>query len=345
MHSNAYVVYWCLISRPFGINQTSMPWLFLPNTDNWTHSTSEWVLLLVRNCPSRYSVANARCKKLFDFVYSAMMPPSAFSGITPGRRKLQCWRWSLEEIMKPLTTCRSCCMEAGWLQISITWAMLVWFSLEVSELVACLAFTRGGITTEVSGSSLRVPCHQCLPLICWCFPSGHFEHPPYNEDTKRSCYHVRNLEVFRLKQVFVLFCLCAIYSTSEPALTSLPYSSRNLWTSCCPTTGPAIFITMATCAGFCGRSNTSVRKWSHPLLGVPLQKKSCTRLSPPIGLLLTCMSSLLPNSITRCVRLSGSGILSSMAYHLCIHRVCSAVYLAGFWGKPWQENNQVSLAW
>lgn len=30
---------------------------------------------------------------------------------------------------------------------------------------------------------------------------GHFEHPPYNNDTKRSCYHVRNLEVFRLKQL------------------------------------------------------------------------------------------------------------------------------------------------
>jgi lariat debranching enzyme len=30
---------------------------------------------------------------------------------------------------------------------------------------------------------------------------GHFEKPPYTEDTKRSVYHVRNLETFRLKQV------------------------------------------------------------------------------------------------------------------------------------------------
>ncbi|XP_014671150.1 PREDICTED: lariat debranching enzyme B-like [Priapulus caudatus] len=30
---------------------------------------------------------------------------------------------------------------------------------------------------------------------------GHFEKPPYGEDTKRSVYHVRNLEVFRLKQL------------------------------------------------------------------------------------------------------------------------------------------------
>jgi hypothetical protein len=30
---------------------------------------------------------------------------------------------------------------------------------------------------------------------------GHFEHPPYSEDTRRSAYHVRALEIFRLKQV------------------------------------------------------------------------------------------------------------------------------------------------
>ena len=33
------------------------------------------------------------------------------------------------------------------------------------------------------------------------YMKGHFEHPPYNDDTKRSAYHVRNLEVFRMKQV------------------------------------------------------------------------------------------------------------------------------------------------
>uniref|UniRef100_A0A8D8YS11 Lariat debranching enzyme n=1 Tax=Cacopsylla melanoneura TaxID=428564 RepID=A0A8D8YS11_9HEMI len=30
---------------------------------------------------------------------------------------------------------------------------------------------------------------------------GHFEKAPYTEQTKRSCYHIRNLEVFRLKQL------------------------------------------------------------------------------------------------------------------------------------------------
>lgn len=33
------------------------------------------------------------------------------------------------------------------------------------------------------------------------YAKGHFERPPYSPDTMRSAYHVRNLEVFRLKQV------------------------------------------------------------------------------------------------------------------------------------------------
>jgi len=33
------------------------------------------------------------------------------------------------------------------------------------------------------------------------FKKGHFECPPYNEDTMRSAYHTRNLDVFRLKQL------------------------------------------------------------------------------------------------------------------------------------------------
>ena len=33
------------------------------------------------------------------------------------------------------------------------------------------------------------------------FVAGHHELPPYNDSTKRSVYHVRSFEVFRLKQV------------------------------------------------------------------------------------------------------------------------------------------------
>jgi hypothetical protein len=35
---------------------------------------------------------------------------------------------------------------------------------------------------------------------------GHYERPPYNDSSIRSIYHVRNLEVFRLKQVDIDFC-------------------------------------------------------------------------------------------------------------------------------------------
>lgn len=33
------------------------------------------------------------------------------------------------------------------------------------------------------------------------FFKGHYEKPPYDEQSKRTVYHVRNLEVFRLKQL------------------------------------------------------------------------------------------------------------------------------------------------
>lgn len=33
---------------------------------------------------------------------------------------------------------------------------------------------------------------------------GRYERPPYNDQTMRSIYHVRQLEVFRLKQVTII---------------------------------------------------------------------------------------------------------------------------------------------
>lgn len=36
---------------------------------------------------------------------------------------------------------------------------------------------------------------------------GHFEFPPYNQDTLRSVYHIRNVDVFKLKQVNGSFLL------------------------------------------------------------------------------------------------------------------------------------------
>jgi len=40
---------------------------------------------------------------------------------------------------------------------------------------------------------------------------GRHERPPYTDQTKRSVYHVRQLEVFRLKQVCIVFVLFKIF--------------------------------------------------------------------------------------------------------------------------------------
>lgn len=42
------------------------------------------------------------------------------------------------------------------------------------------------------------------------YMKGHFEKSPYNDNTKRSVYHIRNCEVFRLKQVGFDFCIFEI---------------------------------------------------------------------------------------------------------------------------------------
>lgn len=31
--------------------------------------------------------------------------------------------------------------------------------------------------------------------------TGHYEFPPYNQETLRSVYHIRNSDIFKLKQV------------------------------------------------------------------------------------------------------------------------------------------------
>lgn len=49
---------------------------------------------------------------------------------------------------------------------------------------------------------LRVPImnsHTYVIAFIWFL--GHFEIPPFSEDAKRSAYHIRNLEIFRLKQI------------------------------------------------------------------------------------------------------------------------------------------------
>ncbi|PSN52715.1 Lariat debranching enzyme [Blattella germanica] len=54
------------------------------------------------------------------------------------------------------------------------------------------------------------------------YMKGHFEKPPYTEETKRSAYHVRNLEIFRLKQCLWLnFSYCIADSLLFQVLRSV----------------------------------------------------------------------------------------------------------------------------
>lgn len=54
---------------------------------------------------------------------------------------------------------------------------------------------------------------------------GHFECPPYNQQTIRSAYHVRNIEVFKLKQVgeksMVLFVVCFLKTTTNKPMVNV----------------------------------------------------------------------------------------------------------------------------
>lgn len=69
------------------------------------------------------------------------------------------------------------------------------------------------------------------------FFSGHYEFPPYNPETLRSVYHIRNIDVFKLKQVTTTYKV-NISNYVPPILSylssCLPYfatRSRWLWMS------------------------------------------------------------------------------------------------------------------
>ena len=55
-------------------------------------------------------------------------------------------------------------------------------------------------------------------LLTYFTVQGHYEYPPYTNDTKRSVYHLRNLEVFRMKQVRIS-CFLNTSFPSNPPLT------------------------------------------------------------------------------------------------------------------------------
>ena len=60
-----------------------------------------------------------------------------------------------------------------------------------------LGGTRMGMTPSVYSRSCMLSDHN--PSIAT--PQGHFEAPPYQNDSMRSAYHVRELDVYRLLQL------------------------------------------------------------------------------------------------------------------------------------------------
>jgi lariat debranching enzyme len=73
-----------------------------------------------------------------------------------------------------------------------------WVAPNIYYLGYAGVVTIGGI--RIAGISGIYKGHDYL--------KGHFEIPPYNQGTMRSAYHIRNLEVFRLKQVYsIIFFL------------------------------------------------------------------------------------------------------------------------------------------
>lgn len=100
-----------------------------------------------------------------------------------------------------LTGSGRCCMAVQQIALCYRYGMW-WCSVSVSKecgkevMRSAVSHERETKSLSDNYSFLNVP--------------GHFECPPYNQQTIRSAYHVRNIEVFKLKQVgeksVVFFC-------------------------------------------------------------------------------------------------------------------------------------------
>lgn len=69
--------------------------------------------------------------------------------------------------------------------------------------------------------------HYAVYLQGMCALPGHHELPPYNSDTLRSVYHIRNIEVFKLKQVNIIDSTCSLAQCSKDC--SLIYLNNMYW--------------------------------------------------------------------------------------------------------------------
>ena len=128
-------------------------------------------------------------------------------------------------------------------------------SLAVCVLEEYLVFTKEMITCAVC-CRFGVVFTECPSYVFILYFSGHHEFPPYTEQTKRSVYHVRNLEVFRLKQVQQTLFLNSVTFTLVDILFRFPAIS----TFSSLTTGLEAFTTLAMPTLCCDEKSISGRK-------------------------------------------------------------------------------------
>ena len=57
------------------------------------------------------------------------------------------------------------------------------------------------VTVRSMANDITYTMYAALPIHAHTHCAGYFERPPFTEGTKRSVYHVRSSDVFRLKQV------------------------------------------------------------------------------------------------------------------------------------------------
>ncbi len=82
--------------------------------------------------------------------------------------------------------------------------ILALFALKVYGLVVFQEYLNPTITRKVSFNNFKSVSCVIRPKNDISEPSaisGHFEFPPYSSESLRSVYHIRNVDVFKLKQV------------------------------------------------------------------------------------------------------------------------------------------------
>lgn len=112
----------------------------------------------------------------------------------------------------------------------------------VCESEVYQAFTKRDIILKVCNMQI---CHYMCISPTLCYSQGHYETTPYNPDSLRSIYHVREFDVRKLLLVSMMKCrfLLQLCACSDMCASNIRYKSP--WISCYLTTGPEVSSTAA----------------------------------------------------------------------------------------------------